>query len=467
MRQRLSPVLDVAGPLLSSLLLAACQGAVSWDQCGDAACYTQLAIARWATDPEGVSADIAALDVVAQEAVVLALVDAQPTALASICEALPQGPAADRCAKLTERPHLLGGKGNMALRQVGVPGLVDHTGIGALANPWAAIPPREVDCDLQVDACWSQTMVAATLLGDPKAVAEVCNGVPTERFRRECFFRSAETTAVKDALAQVERLPTAAGLCLGAEDYSELCVRELGRAIARLAPPADQLDRDAWDQTIAAVAALEGGLGAYDAAVAERVADRVWAAVIWGSFHRAQTINGLALQALPPAAAPHVRATAAWLLLEREQAEHTDRDLAAWVQRASDALADTSAGPAPAAPRGVQPTRFVGNSTDPAEDPEPWAHYLGDNYRRVLADPEQDLAACVLEAMARQGPPALLDQATGDPWPPAVQLHAAALKVAEIRAPRGPGKPPPPGTRKPPPDGSPSPQNGAKRPPPG
>ncbi len=428
------------------LLLAACDAEPSWESCADAACYTQLAVERWSTDPDGVAADVAALDVVAQEAVVLALVDAHPTALSAICESLPKGPASKRCAKLTERPHLLGGKANAKLRQVGVPGLVDHTGIEQLGSPWTEVPAAEASCDMQLDDCWNKAMVGAVQTEDPAAVAAVCNGVPSDRFRRECFFRGAETMAVQQAKARVERLPTAAALCLGAEDYNELCVRELGRAIARLAPPADQADPSAWQTTAAAVAALEQGLEPYDAAVAERVADRVWSAVIWGSYQRAELLTGL--PGLPDAAGPHARATLAWFLVQREA--DPGRDLAAWIARAREAQAATATATATAsdAEQGVQPTRFYGNSADPASEPEPWVHYLGDNYRQLLDDPDQDLIACLLEAAVRQDRQDLLAPAAVEDLDPALQAWAARLLALEIRAPRGPGKPPPPGTPK-------------------
>ena len=456
------------GLLMISSALPACSGDPTWDECRDADCYTQLAVQRWATEPDAVAADIAALDVVAQEAVVLALVDAHPTALESICQALPEGPAADRCNKLTERPHLLGGKANKALRQVGVPGLVDHTGIEALASPWTDVPPRTVDCDLQVDACWNQAMVGAVQTGDPAEVAAICNGVPSDRFRRECFFRSAETMGVQHSKARVDRLPTAAALCLGAEDYNELCVRELGRAIARLAPPADQPDRESWEQATLAVAALEAGLAETDAVVAQRVADRVWSAVIWGSYQRAQQLGGIPLVTLPPAAGPHIRATATWFLLEREAQDHPERDLAAWIDRATAVLADTTPGPTSDEDQGVQPTRFVGNSIDPSVDPQPWVHYLGDNYRRVYDDPTVDLIVCVLEAAARQGERVLLEPASVAGQPEPVQQHAASLLADEIKAPRSKGNgPPPPGTRKGPGKGSKAPPpKGSKAPPP-
>jgi len=456
------------GLLIISSALPACSGAPTWDECRDADCYTQLAMQRWPTEPDAVAADIATLDVVAQEAVVLALVDAHPTTLETICQALSEGPAADRCNKLTERPHLLGGKANTALRQVGVPGLVDHTGIEALSSPWTDVPPRDVDCDMQVDACWSRAMVRAVQTGDPVEVAAICNSVPSDRFRRECFFRAAETLGVQDAKARVDRLPTAAALCLGAEDYNELCVRELGRAIARLAPPADQLDHESWEQAAAAVAALEAGLAETDAAVGQRVADRVWAAVVWGSYQRAQQLGGIPMLTLPPAAGPHIRATAAWFLLEREAQDHPERDLPAWIERATTILADTTPGPAPDDDQGVQPTRFVGNSTDPAVEPQPWVHYLGDNYRRVHDDPTQDLIACVLEAAARQGERSLLEPASVSSQSEPMQQHAASLLAAERKAPRSKGKrPPPPGTHKGPGKGSKAPPpKGSKAPPP-
>jgi hypothetical protein len=313
-----------------------------------------------------------------------------------------------------------------------VPGLVDHTGIQAVASPWTEVPAVDLGCDPDVDACWTRQMFLAAGTGEPSRVAAVCNGIGSDRFRRECFFRAAETTAVQHGVADPTRLPVAGSLCLGAEDYAELCVRELGRAIARSAPAADQRDPEAWALVTGSVGALQAGLEPYDAAVADRVADRAWSAVIWGSYQRAQTLSGLPVAALPPAALPHLRATAAWFLLEREAGDHPDRDLAAWAVRLDEILATTEPGPPPTQ-AGVQPTRFVGNSIDPASDPQPWVHYLGDNYRRLLVDPRHDLAACLLEAAARQGRLGLVDQAAVDASAPVAEL-AQALQGMKLRS---------------------------------
>jgi hypothetical protein len=446
--------------LLPSLLMSACgTGQTNWDDCADPDCYTQLAQQRWREDRAGLIEDLAALDPVAQEAVVMALVDAQPDQLQELCAQLPAGPAAKRCNKLIQRPHLLGGRGNTAPRKAGVPGLVDHTGIENVPSPWADVPAGEVDCDLRQDDCLTQSMLAAARTGDPEAVARVCNGVPDDTFRRECFFRAAETMAVVQAEAQIEPMPTAAALCLAAESYAELCVRELGRAIARVAPAADQPDPQAWERTAGAVAALEAGLAEHDAAVAQRVADRAWSAVLWGSYARAQRVTGIPQASLPPAALPHLRATVTWMLMEREGDEA--RDLEAWLERARQALADTEPGPPPT-DDGVRPTRFTGSSIDPATDPEPWVHYLGDNYRQVHDDPQHDLMACILEAAARQSRPALLEQATGEGWPEPIQQLATRLVSTEMHGVRKAGHkpgskppPPPPGGKRPGPPGGP------------
>lgn len=433
---------------LALLLCSACDPPPpSWETCADPGCYTDLAVQRWSGDPEGVMVDVAALDVVAQEAVALALVEAFPAQLSEICSALPEGPAASRCQRLAGRPHLLGGASDTRdLRQAGVPGLVDHTGIGAVASPWSEIPATDLGCDAQVDACWNRQMFLAAGTGEPARVAAVCNNISSDRFRRECFFRAAETTAVDQDVAKPDRLPVAAALCLGAEDYAELCVRELGRAIARAAPAADQDDPAAWALVVQAVAAMEVGLEPYDPVVAGRVVDRVWSAVVWGSYQRASTLSGLPVAALPPAAQPHLRATAAWFLLEREAGEHPERDLAAWTARLDQVLASTEPGPPPTRD-GVQPTRFVGNSIDPASDPQPWAHYLGDSYRRLLDDPEHDRVACLLEAAARQGHLGLAGQASATSPAPVAALAQTLQGMTLHSAGR---KPRPSGRRGPP-----------------
>ncbi len=397
-------------PVLLTLL--ACNNEPSWSSCDDLDCYTQIAVQRWSDDPKGVAADIAAMDDIGQEALVLALAEAHPASLEELCKALPDGPGAVRCHKLANRPHLLGGKANRATKAPGVPGLVDHTGIAAVPSPWTDIPPAELDCDIRLDECWSRGMIGAAERGDARTVASVCNAIPTERFQRECFFRSAEALGVVQDRADPDKLLLASQLCLGAQDYAELCVRELARAVARIAPAADQADPEGWARAAASVQAMRQGLSEHDLTVAERVADRAWSEVLWGSYDQAETLTGIPLEVLPPRAAPHVRATASWFLLKTEAQSHPERDLEAWLQRAKEVLSVTQAAqPRAGEQSGVRPTSFAGSTVDPATSDEPWVHYLGDNYRPLFPDPDQDLLATVLEAAARHRLESVVEQA--------------------------------------------------------
>lgn len=424
---------------LPLLWLAACGPAQpDWSDCSDLGCYTDIAVQEWKQDPEGVATRIATLDAVQQEALVLAMVDAHPDSFEQLCQALPEGAGADRCRKLSNRPHLLGDKpGDKRKKAAGLPGLTDHTGVAAIPSPWAEVPAETADCDPQLDECWSKRMLAATHQLDPRAVAAVCNGIPNDRFRRECFFRSAEVTAVQHGVALADRTELAATLCLGAETYAGLCVRELARAVARGAPAADQADPAGWANTVAAVSNMQRGIAAYNQATADRVADRCWSEVLWNAYQRAELVNGLPLGVLPASAAPQVRATATWFLWERE--DDTERDLASWVQHAEASLASQQARTAPpGSETRARPAQYVGSSIDPVQHEGPWVHYLGDNYRTPLAEPALDLIVCVLEAAARSARPDLLEQ--GLAWQDeAVVAHArmlAATKLQPVR--RGP-----------------------------
>ncbi len=424
-------------PLLLSLwLTAGCASEPAWDRCAEPACYASLAAQRWDGDRLALLEDLGSLDAVAQEAVVLDLIKRRPEIMGELCDALPAGPAAERCKRLGGRPHLLGRGEPDQDRIPGVPGFTDHTGVGALPSPWSSVPADQASCDRAQDACWSRDVTQAAANGDPRSVAAVCNGVPDERFRKECFFRGAEASAVLRGRATAETMPTAAQLCLGAGRYAELCVRELARAIARGAPAADQDDVAGWEHAAAAVQALEAGLAERDPTVAARVADRAWAELLWGSYQRAEQVHGLPAASLPPAAAPHLRASLAWFLLEQEGPSAQGRGWEAWVERAALALA--SAEPTRAPSEGPRPpTRSVGSSIDPATHEGPWVHYLGDSYRRPLPDPSQDLQACLLEAAARQRAPQLLEQAAQRAAAPVAEL-AQELQRADIKAPRRP-----------------------------
>jgi hypothetical protein len=418
-------LLALLGFLLAPL---GCSQDPSRTSCEDLPCLQQQVVRRWETQPEQVAQELAQLDELTQEALVLALAEAHPASIATLCQALPPGAGAERCRRLSQRPHLLGGGGQGAGKRRGTPGLVDHTGIELVPSPWGSMEPSDLGCDARLDDCWFDPMLAAAATGQVEPVGGVCNAIPTERFQRECYFRAAEALAVAGGAARPEHTELASELCLGAGPYAKHCVRELARAIARGAPAADQADPEAWRRSVQAVQGMHRGLARHDPRVADLVADRAWTELVWASFQQAEHLNGLALEQLPEPAAPQVRATAIWLLMKREARDTPQRDLDAWVDRATQLLADRRPSPARGSSGAkARPAAKSWSSIDPVSTDGPWVHYLGESYRPLFADPELDLVACVLEAAARQGLPELLEAATAHPEP-TIAAHARTLQ---------------------------------------
>jgi hypothetical protein len=355
-------------------------------------------VALWEQDRAAATATILdAPDPITQLAYVDALSEAHPDQLGALCQALPAGAAAERCRTFSNRPHL------WEITDASSSQREDHTGITTLTTDAGAVPAVPAPgCEGQTEQCRITAAKAIAPTADLRGIAGLCNGLDDLRFRHECFFQSAEVALHTD----YQKMPVAMELCLSAGDYASRCVRELARELARSAPPADN-PAGPWGQIIGAIDAGHDWLAARDPAVGERMRDRLWSEVVWGSFGRAGNITGDLLGQLPPQAAPHIRASAAWYLIESGQGGDS---LASWEAATKAALAvrDT---PGPMR-QGVQPTRRLGVSRAVSD---PWVHFLGDSPRPVSPDAEVDLRLALLEIAASRRQWMLVRDARRDP----------------------------------------------------
>lgn len=340
-------------------------------------------VALWEQDQAAATAMIlGAPDPITQLAYVDALSEAHPDQLGKLCPALPTGAASERCQTFSNRPHL------WEIKDAGSSRKEDHTGITGLKTAADAVAAAAVpECDGQTEQCRISAAKSVAPTADLSQIAGLCNGIEDLRFRHECFFQSAEVAFHTDYL----KMPTSLELCLSAGDYASRCVRELARELARAAPPADD-PAGRWQNIIGAIEAGHGWLAGQDAGVGERMRDRLWAEVVWGAFGRAGNITGDLLEQLPPEAAPHIRSSAAWYLIEAGQAGET---LEEWESAVGAALA--LRGQKGVMKGGVQPTRRLGVTR---EISEPWVHFLGDSQRPMGGEAAVDLKLALLEIAA-------------------------------------------------------------------
>lgn len=372
----------------------------------------------WKADrPAAIAAVKGAEDEVRQVALVQALGEVYTEQIGELCAELDESPARNRCQTIQGRPHLVEVE----------PGRKDHvpdfTGLTTLPDPFADAAAEDLpDCKGQMAECRIERAVVAIREQRPEDVPGICNGLEDERFRGECFFRSAELIALQPNYRGDDDLAHALQFCRATGSYGPRCVENLARILGRRAPPADAVAPARWDRLSTHLQNAHDVLAEEAPTVADHVVDRMWTDVIWASYHRAETITGNPLDTLPEAAHPHVRAAATWFAFEQASSEDPedegaaeetsqDRDLEGWVAHVSERLeARGEAEVEKTYP--VRPTSPLGwnHLLDP-EQWNDWVFFLGNVARPYSAESAEDLRICVVETAARRGVWSLVEAA--------------------------------------------------------
>ena len=350
-------------------------GCFNSDECIETICQAEALVEQWQIDPVAAEAALlATTDPIIQIATLRALSEHQPAALSALCPKLSELPARE-CQQLSGRPHLWD-SGSGAVSSLPIEGLV---------NPWADLPPQEVDC--ADDSC---RLTAALAAGNG---AGVCASVESVRWRQECFFRLAEQA--RDAHA-------GARLCLGAGQFADRC---LGHISKHLAHPSTALnDAAGWQALTATVDEIAAVL---PEALGERMADRIYAESLFSAYVAAESLTGDPLDHLPQRARPHIYAA----LAHRLMTEQSLVGLRAWEDALESALERRGApGTTRARPGGI-PNSW--KTLLPGEEAIPWVAYLRDQRRAQGSTPETDRLITLLEANARRSRPdrALINEA--------------------------------------------------------
>ncbi|MFH1468542.1 MAG: hypothetical protein ABIO70_29400 [Pseudomonadota bacterium] len=417
-----------------ALLLVGCGGTPdNLADCREIDCHQAVAIDLLERDPALLAAQFASLeDPLSQLAVVEAVATVRPEDLSALCRLMEEGPDAARCGRLSSRTHLRRVSVESAPTPVaatadGITGLpIPHPSLTTeLARQPAEEVPRADDVPLRTSQMTAATARAGA--GQARAAAAACQAVPSPIWRSECFFRSAEAMLEARGMAGLDG---SVELCLASGGFTPRCLEHLAiRLSARLAPRRGSAD---WSALNGAVEQVAASFGAQDPVFAAALEEHLTARTIHNWYRDIRQLTGDPLDQLPPAAAPHVRASLAVLLVERAPTARLEA-LTAELLAAFEARNNLD--PAAASEDLSRPT--VGNQirrttlwclTDTVRPESAQAIWLGTSRRALAQDSRADAAICILEAAARLSsvPLPLLEEGLQQS-DPAVRWTAARL----------------------------------------
>ena len=293
---------------------------------------------RFAVAPEEVLDEVAAMtDPVAQEIVVLALLEAYPGQTGALCERLRPGPVQERCTRYNERPHLwtIPTETPAAAGSAGAPGEAPPPGSGDGEHPLG--PPLTVSkrlgggpanvrqllpeiglspvvadpgsCPPERPVCLEQEAERLSGAGKADLAAARCAALADDRGRQDCYFRAAEALPAGNA-----RYPTGVELCGRAGSFGPECH---GHVILAMSTDAGRPFTEEGDALATVRAArIEAYWAERDPDFGALAVDQFWST--WLGWQELPEPEGFRVSAdrLPAAAAPHVRAALAFRVSE-------------------------------------------------------------------------------------------------------------------------------------------------------
>ncbi len=387
--------------------------------------------AMMADDPAGAAAAVSALpDPLRRTAAVVALADRGVVLPDAFCDALVAGPARDRCFKMASRPHLTAGApvgGRDVDRPAEGPSTVHLVPRSTARSAWADVTPLDVDCGQRPPLeCRAELARLRVMVHEGEVAAQLCAGVPEERWRDECFFRSAEIAASRrDDSAATD----AAELCLLTGPLMPRCFDHMVRRLGAAAPAADA-PADAWRTALAVNHTIERPWANRDPGFGRHLRDRYWSYATLRAASLTPVATGMPLDHLPGEAHRHVRDAVAMRVVAEDLSP--DTPLAEGEAALAAALALRPDAPAP---RGRDPLAVAHPPPHWPQDGPGDEHivatfHLGSGRRTWSPDAEVDARLALLEAAGLVDPPRrrLLEEAKASPVP---QVRWTATRVLD------------------------------------
>lgn len=273
--------------------------------CGSTPAPADDYVARFPDDPHGVHADVLALeDPVAQEAAVVALVEAFPGETSSLCSDLPIGPVRARCERFNTRPHLWTPP-PLSTAGPGLP-LTPRVASGPsnqrLLLPAGELPALVADgggCAPGGAVCLEQEAEDLAQRRQVEAAASRCAAIAEGKGQQDCFFRAAEALP-----AGAEDYAGGVALCQRAGPFAPEChahvVLKLSEGVeARLSTSGNASATTLAEAIMAAWETSDPDFGAL-------AVDQFWSTYLhWAEVPGPEALDGAGL---PAAAGPHLRA---------------------------------------------------------------------------------------------------------------------------------------------------------------
>lgn len=434
--------------LRSSILLvvaAGCAAAPDPWGCADQACREAAVLSAWETEPgDAVEQLHRVSDGLDRIAIISSLIDHHPGDTGALCEMLPHGMSQERCLSVNGEPEIWRGSGISTERG-------SRAGPGPSSSSWSAQSFEASDfinergnpqlCAEEVDAhacAWGWSRAYAKD-GDVDRAARMCASVRTtapnpSRWRHSCFLSAATLHVLASGRTG---LVESVRLCGASGDFKALCAERLLHHLASQAPPSDVGGGRAWSDHLMRAQAIRQAWN--DSPMLPELMDRFWAQSMAASTAKAHGMSGDALDVLPLAAIPHIRAAVVWEWMSRQTEVGELAVLQAAIAKVLSIRLERK--PPPVETGLITPMVDMWPVDRDGESHLAAVSYFGSSRRTMARDPNTDIGLCVLEASARLDPPAhsVISSGLGSSderlrWTAArlvEQLEAKRLGVAE------------------------------------
>jgi hypothetical protein len=285
--------------------------------CADADCRLSTAEAAFADAPVDTLRLVAALpDPIEQAALIELLVHRYPEHGTTICGVAPAGSiAAERCARLTVRPHLFATERVSPLQPATVAPAAgpraDLPPPAGAAAPWLGLPVDEAALRATCGAsstCLQDAALERAGAADAVGAGQRCilAWPAGSAVGQECLFQVAERMMLARGAAVLE---PALAVCAQTGNLASNCVQHVVLFTVPPATPADAPVAGAVQQATATAARLRA-LGGATAGAA--YADLLWSVWLRECAVLARSPSGALAGWLPAEALPHLRMALAW-----------------------------------------------------------------------------------------------------------------------------------------------------------
>jgi hypothetical protein len=370
-------------------------------------------VASWKEDPDRAMRELRRLRRRADLLIALdALLTLDTAGVVERCGQVPKGAARERCDRVADRAHLWEDeKGHSSQPVTSVRRVRAAPGPAAYmfaprveAIPIEGIPQPKLKCERLAENVSCVTKEARHLArnGQWREAIVVCSLLDDhDNWGQECYFNVAEALVHKEGVGSY---PEAAEICLHSGEFSARCLQHVVRAASLWTPRSSNRSESRWAALLETAARIKTTWSRRDEHFGTLEVDRYASSVLLASYAQSDPITGDPLDFVPDAWVKHVRAGAAWRLVELEG--NQKRSLDEWVLRLEEVLNDRVKSSVESPEQQELFHLKIDNTWTrdaPGDGVIPATFFLGRARRAMSEEAKADAAICILESAFRQG----------------------------------------------------------------